>query len=65
MIWSITLSLVDLFGVALALFILGMMAGHTWLPAKINKEKEALISQLMAENFLLKNAQYYTSLDEK
>ncbi len=50
MIYSINLHLFDLIGIVAAVFVLGMMAGHKYLPMPIDNKKEALIDKLFKEN---------------
>lgn len=44
----------DLIAVVAAAFVLGVMAGHKWLPKPIDWEKEKLIDILFKENMSMK-----------
>ena len=54
MIYSVTLHIVDIFGILLAVFLLGLMVGHKYLPKPIDMKKEDLIARLFNENIKLR-----------
>ena len=54
MIYTVNLTIVDLSGIVLVIFLLGLLVGHKYLPRPIDTEKEEMIGQLFNENLQLK-----------
>jgi hypothetical protein len=51
---QITVSVVEMVCIVVSLVVMGGIAGHQFLPPRINTEREALIDKLFQENMLLR-----------